>query len=151
MYKVLMGKRPLGRSRRRWRMRSKWILERLAGGGGGVDSVGYEYEPVADSWEHCDEPSGSGTTEIVYYTILDPYIITQHKYVRRSEINTDVNIKFSKTALVTSKHKIIYTDHVSSNELECVHTFAFLWTNICAKLKGQIYTSDTNLVKHCVQ
>jgi hypothetical protein len=31
-------------------------------GGGGVDSVGLGYGPVAGS---CDEPSGSGATEFV--------------------------------------------------------------------------------------
>jgi hypothetical protein len=39
MYKVLLGKpegkSPLGRLRHRWRMGSKWILKRLAWGGGG--------------------------------------------------------------------------------------------------------------------
>jgi hypothetical protein len=38
VYKVLVGKpegeRPLGRPRHRWRMESKWILGRLAGGSG---------------------------------------------------------------------------------------------------------------------
>jgi hypothetical protein len=37
VYKVLVGKpegkRPLGRPRRRWKMRSEWILRRLAWGG----------------------------------------------------------------------------------------------------------------------
>jgi hypothetical protein len=44
VYKVLVGnpkgKRPLGRTRRSGRMRSEWVLGRVAEGRYGVDSVG---------------------------------------------------------------------------------------------------------------
>jgi hypothetical protein len=44
-------------------MGSKWSLGRLAGGG--VDSVGSGWGPVAGCCECGDEPSGSGAMELV--------------------------------------------------------------------------------------
>jgi hypothetical protein len=46
------------------RMGLEWILGRL-GGGCGVDSSGSGYGPVAGSCECSNEPSGSGTMELV--------------------------------------------------------------------------------------
>jgi hypothetical protein len=45
------------------RMRSEWILGRLAGGCG-FDSTGSEQGPVASCCECGDEPSGSCATEL---------------------------------------------------------------------------------------
>jgi hypothetical protein len=51
VYKVLVrkpeGKRPPGRPIRRWEEGSDWILGRLAGGRGGLDSTGSGQGPVA--------------------------------------------------------------------------------------------------------
>jgi hypothetical protein len=44
---------------------SKWILWILVGGGGGVDSPGSGWGPLAGCCECGDEPSGSGATELV--------------------------------------------------------------------------------------
>jgi hypothetical protein len=46
-------------------MVSEWILGRLAGGGGGVDSVGSGYGPVAGCCKCGNEHTGSGATELV--------------------------------------------------------------------------------------
>jgi hypothetical protein len=68
VYKVFAGKpegkRPLGRPRRRWKMRSEWILRILAWGCG-LDSTGSEQGPVAGCCECGDEPSGSCVMELV--------------------------------------------------------------------------------------
>jgi hypothetical protein len=47
------------------RLGSEWILGRMAGGGGGVDSIGSGQRPVAGCCECSDEPSGSDVTELV--------------------------------------------------------------------------------------
>jgi hypothetical protein len=62
-------KRLLGRSRRRWRMGSKWTLGRLVGGGG-VDSPGSGLGSLAGCCECGDEPSASGATELVIMTAI---------------------------------------------------------------------------------
>jgi hypothetical protein len=41
-------------------MGSEWIL------GCGVDTAGWGQGPVTDSYEHGDEPSGSGATQFVW-------------------------------------------------------------------------------------
>jgi hypothetical protein len=57
------GKRPLGRQRRRWELRSEWILGRLAWWeGGGLHSTGSGQGSVAGCGEGGYEPSGSCTT-----------------------------------------------------------------------------------------
>jgi hypothetical protein len=69
VYKVLMGnpkgKRPLRRPRHRWEDRIIMDLRENGLEGVGVDSVGSGYRLVAGSCEHSDEPSGSGTTELI--------------------------------------------------------------------------------------
>jgi hypothetical protein len=68
VYKVLVGKpegrRPLGTPRRRWEDGIKMDLREI-GWGCEVDSPGSGYGPLAGCCEHCDEPSGSGATELV--------------------------------------------------------------------------------------
>jgi hypothetical protein len=46
-------------------MGSEWILKKLAGGGGEVDSVGSGWVPLAGCCELGDEPLVSGATELV--------------------------------------------------------------------------------------
>jgi hypothetical protein len=68
VYGVLVGKpegkSPLVRPRRRWRMGLKWILGKLAWGGG-VDSSDSGQGQLAGSRESGDGPSASGVTELV--------------------------------------------------------------------------------------
>jgi hypothetical protein len=72
VYKVLVGKpegkRPLGRSRRRWEDGIRMDLKEIGfvgGGGGGLDSTVSGQRPVAGCCECGDEPSGSYATELV--------------------------------------------------------------------------------------
>jgi hypothetical protein len=58
------GRRPLGRTRRRWLMGLDCILVRLAGGCK-LDSTVSGQVPVAVCCECGDEPSGSCATELV--------------------------------------------------------------------------------------
>ena len=51
------GKRPLGRSRRKWELLLKLNLKKLKGGHG-LDSSGSEQGQVVSCCEHGDEPSG---------------------------------------------------------------------------------------------
>jgi hypothetical protein len=64
VYKVLLGKpegkRQLVRPRRRWKDEIRMDLRECR-----VDPVGSGQGPVAGSCEYSDEPSGSGTTELV--------------------------------------------------------------------------------------
>jgi hypothetical protein len=53
------GKRPLGRSRRRWDDHIKMDLRGIGWGGVGWNSSGTGWEPVSGSCEHGNEPSGS--------------------------------------------------------------------------------------------
>jgi hypothetical protein len=70
VYKVLVGKpvgkRPLGRPRRRWEDGIGMDLREI--GWGGVYRVD-ELAQVASSCEYCDERSGSGATELVSYIL----------------------------------------------------------------------------------
>jgi hypothetical protein len=68
VYKVLVGKpegkRPLGRPRPSGKMRSEWILGRLAWG----VLIGFDWLRTETGGGLCecgDEPSGSCTTELV--------------------------------------------------------------------------------------
>jgi hypothetical protein len=75
VYKVLMGnpegKRPLGRSRRRWEDGIRMDIREI--GWGSVDPVGSGYGPMADSCEYGNEPLGSGATELVS-SFLPPFV-----------------------------------------------------------------------------
>jgi hypothetical protein len=68
LYRVLVGKpegkRPLERPRRRWEYGIKMDLREI-GWGGGVESPGSGWGPVAGCCECGDELSGSGATELV--------------------------------------------------------------------------------------
>jgi hypothetical protein len=70
VYRVLVGKpegkRPLGRPRNRWEDWIRMVLGRLAGGGSAVDSAGSGEVPEAGGCVCGDEPSDSGTRELVY-------------------------------------------------------------------------------------
>jgi hypothetical protein len=83
MYKVLAGKpegkRPLGRPKRKGRIKSEWILGVDWLAGRGVDSVGSGYGSVAGSCERGDKPSDSGAAELVGWLV----IIIQKKLPRR--------------------------------------------------------------------
>jgi hypothetical protein len=72
VYKVLMGKpegrRPLGRSRRRWEDGVRMDLREIGLGVCGLDSTGSGQGPMAGYCECGDEPSGSCATELV----IDP-------------------------------------------------------------------------------
>jgi hypothetical protein len=59
------GKRPLGRTRRRWEDGIKIYLRGLVGVGCGAESPGSGYGPLAGCCGCGDEPSGSGSTELV--------------------------------------------------------------------------------------
>jgi hypothetical protein len=65
VYKVLVGKRPLGRPRRRWEDGIRMDLTEIGLGGCGLDSTGSVQGPVAGCCECGDEPSGSCATELV--------------------------------------------------------------------------------------
>jgi hypothetical protein len=69
VYKVLVGKpegkRPLGRSRRRWKGGIRMNLREFGLGGCGLDSIGSGQGPVAGCCERGDEPSGSCATMLV--------------------------------------------------------------------------------------
>jgi hypothetical protein len=60
-YKILVGKpegkRPLGRTRRRWEDNIRMDLKENRVGGRGLDSFGSGYGPVTGSCEHGNEPS----------------------------------------------------------------------------------------------
>jgi hypothetical protein len=49
-----------------WDQNGRWG-DFLGGEVCGVDSRGSGYEPVAGFCEHCDEPSGSGSTELITF------------------------------------------------------------------------------------
>jgi hypothetical protein len=51
-------------------MGSEWVLWRLTGGCG-VDSVGSVQGPVACCCEYGDEPSGSGTMELMIMIVIN--------------------------------------------------------------------------------
>jgi hypothetical protein len=53
------GKRPLGRTRRRWEYDIRIDLSEIGLGGCGLDSTGSGQGPVAGCCECGDEPSGS--------------------------------------------------------------------------------------------
>jgi hypothetical protein len=65
----LKGKRPLGRRRRRWEDGIRKDLRESGWRGGGVDSSGCGYGPLAGCCECGDEPSGSGATDLVGYLL----------------------------------------------------------------------------------
>jgi hypothetical protein len=68
VYRVLVGepegKRPLGRSRSRWGMGSKWTSERWAGGLEWIH-LAQDRDRLGGSCECGDEPSASSTMELV--------------------------------------------------------------------------------------
>jgi hypothetical protein len=59
------GKRPLGRSRRRWENGIRMDIREIGLGGYGLDLTGSGQGPVAGCCECGDEPSGSCATELV--------------------------------------------------------------------------------------
>jgi hypothetical protein len=69
VYRVLVekpeGKRPLERQRHRWEDGIRMDLREIVLGGGGLDSTGSGYVPMASCCECGDEPSGSCDTELV--------------------------------------------------------------------------------------
>jgi hypothetical protein len=65
VYKVLVGKRPPGRPRRRWEDWIRMDLREIGLEGGGLDSTGSGQRPMAGCCECGDEPSGSCATELV--------------------------------------------------------------------------------------
>jgi hypothetical protein len=71
VYKVLVGKpegkRPLGRTRRRWEDGIRMDLREIDLGGCGLDSTISGQGPVAGCCECGDESSGSCATELVSY------------------------------------------------------------------------------------
>jgi hypothetical protein len=78
VYRILMvkpeGKRPLERSRRRWKDGIKMDLREMVGGCG-VDSPGSGSGSLAGCCECGDEPSSSGDTELVNYVPYRLYLI----------------------------------------------------------------------------
>jgi hypothetical protein len=69
VYKVLMGKpegkRPRGRPRRRWEDGIRMDITEIGLGECRLDPAGSVQGPLAASCEYGDEPSGSGSTELV--------------------------------------------------------------------------------------
>ena len=63
IYRVLVGKpegkRPLGRSRRRWEDNIKMDLQEVGCGGYGLDRAGSGWRQVAETCERGNEHSGS--------------------------------------------------------------------------------------------
>jgi hypothetical protein len=80
VYKVLVGKRPLGRPRRRWEDEMRMDL-RKTGLGDGVDSVGSEQGQMAGSCEHCEELSRSVSMHLVSAACLVYLILFDVAYV----------------------------------------------------------------------
>jgi hypothetical protein len=74
VYNVLMGKpegrRPLGRSSRRWEDGVRMDLREIGLGVCGLDSTVSRQGPVAGCCECGDEPSGSCATELVSLSII---------------------------------------------------------------------------------
>jgi hypothetical protein len=73
LYKVLVGKpevkRPLGRPRCRWGDGIRMDFRESGLEGGGLDSTGSGYGPVAGYFECGDGPSGSCATELTFLDI----------------------------------------------------------------------------------
>jgi hypothetical protein len=67
VYKVLVGKRPLGRPRSRWGDGIRMDLREIGLGVCGLDSTVSGQGPVAGCCECGDESSGSCATELVSY------------------------------------------------------------------------------------
>jgi hypothetical protein len=74
LYRVLVGKpegkRPLVRPRHRRENGIKMDLRKIDWVGCGVDFSGSGYGPLAGCCECGDEPSGSGSTELVYVRLF---------------------------------------------------------------------------------